>query len=174
MPTALDLLQSAQSDPSVYLTGLLLPFMLVFVVVWGMLNLSKIFGDTPTGRKINMVVAVIIACFASISDAWGWIAGLAAGTGQFAYIMFFAVFILMIILWAINRSRDTWNSTRAGGFGGPANYNDVARINKDIAKFKKKMVEARNRGKMHEAEEHFETIEKLEKRRDALIAMKAH
>lgn len=133
------------SSPNDLLVYVLLPFLLIFTVIWGLLGMTKIFGTTPDSRKINIILAVVITIFAAFTDAWGIIAtNLAAFTGQFAYVTFIVIFIAMVIMWAINRGRSAYEGVDWNKRSG--DLNDLKELDKQIAKVLKKYNDARDRG----------------------------
>lgn len=166
MSNVIYFLTAAASNPNSLLTAVLLPFLLIFVILWGILNVMKIFG--PEGRKINFIIALVITIFTAFTDAWGVVATqLAAFTGVFVYVMFFAVFILGTIFWAIGRSRNVYGE-HVSGTGG-TNLNSLKVLDKEIGKRMKKYKELKDQGRDKEAESLGETIIMLKKRREIMI-----
>lgn len=47
-----------------------LSFGFTFAVVLGVLNVSKVFGDPKTAKRVNVLLAVVIGVFASFSEAY--------------------------------------------------------------------------------------------------------
>ncbi len=147
------------------ITNVALPFLLIFAIVWGMLSMVKIFG--PEGRKINIVVALVVTIFAAMTDAWGVITGwLAAFIGQFSFWAFIVVFVILVILWAINTTRNAYDKTSRTGMA----YRNLSQLDKDIAKYKKKYAEAVERGEDHKASTYSATISELEERKKQIMS----
>ncbi len=166
MPNVIFYLTDAARDPNTLLTTVLLPFLIIFVILWGVLNITKIFGTGPESKKINIILALGITIFAAFTDAWGIFATqLAAFTGVFVYIMFFVVFIIGTILWAIGRTRGIYEEH--GTYF--KSYKDVVKIDKELGKLTKKFNELRRQGKDEQASHVYQTIAKLKERKDQLI-----
>lgn len=166
MTNVLGFLAQGTADPNLLLTTVLLPFLLIFVVLWGVLNLMNIFGKNDTGRKINIVLALVMTIFAAFTDAWGIIATqLAAFTGIFTYVMFIGVFIIGVILWAIGATRNAhsvhWEKHKA-------DLNNLKELDKQIIKVKRKYEEARFKGDTAKESVLRDTLSKLEERKEAL------
>lgn len=168
MTNVVGFLLAASGNPNALLTTVLLPFMLIFVVLWGVLNMIKIFGNDPTSKKINLVISLVITIFAAFTDAWGIIATqLAAFSGQFAVVMFFVVFIIGVIMWAVGRSRGIY-----GEHVYPYNQKDfrnVKEIDKQLAKILKKLEEAKFRGDTAKIQVLGETYKKLKEQKDHML-----
>lgn len=163
MSNVIYFLAAAATNPNSLLTNVLLPFLLIFVVLWGILNVIKIFGSE--GRKINIVVALVITIFAAFTDVWGLIVTqLAAFTGIFTYVVFIGVFILGVIFWAIGRGREGYSVAK----GGLSRYDTIKDIDKRLGKLYKKMEEERYKGNADMAASLGKEIEKLEDKRDAI------
>lgn len=146
------------------ITNVALPFLLIFAILWGMLSMVRMFG--PEGRKINIVVALVITVFASMTDAWGVIVGwLAAFVGQFAFWTFVVVFIILIILWAINTTRRGYDRTAGNG----TVYRNLSHIEKDIIKYRKKLQEAIDRGEQAKVQTYSETLTMLEEKKKNIV-----
>lgn len=145
MSNIVSFLQASAGSTDILLTGVLLPFLLIFVVLWGMLNMIKIFGNDSTSKKINLVISLVITIFAAFTDAWGLIATqLARFTGQFAFVMFIVVFIIGAILWAIGRSRGIYRDHVYGQ--SVKDFGSLKELDKQIAKVGKKMMDAEYSG----------------------------
>jgi RNase P subunit RPR2 len=69
-------------------------------------------------------------------------------------------------MWAITRSKDAWNAMPGGR---KLDYNNIKDINKQIDKLYKKMREAEYQGKRDMAQEYYEDIDKLQKKKEFLI-----
>lgn len=168
MPNVIFYLSQASTNPNAFVLNVMLPFLLIFVIIWGMLRMIKIFGADATANKINLVIAFVITVFASFTDAWGVIVGLAAGTGQFAYIMFFVVFVLGTIFWAIGRSRGIYMEH---GVGGGTHLNDIKKISKELSKLYNKYREAEYAGNQGKMKVIGDDIRKLEERKKFLYEL---
>ena len=149
------------NDPNVLLTTVMLPFLLIFVILWGALNTFKLFD-----RKVNIVIALVITIFAAFTDAWGLIATqLAAFTGVFVYVMFFAVFIIGTVIWAISRTRSIHEMHWSAGH----DYRSVKMIDKERGKLAKKYRELKEAGRDQEANAILSTIAMLDKKKEEII-----
>jgi asparagine N-glycosylation enzyme membrane subunit Stt3 len=168
MANVFGFLAQASGDPNLLLTTVLLPFLLVFVIFWGILRMVKIFGTDQTANKITLVVSLVVTIFVAFTDAWGLLATqLAAATGVFTYIMFFGVFILGTILWAIGRTQDVYHRSGLG----TGHYNDLKALSKQLAKLYNKYKDAEYQGNKGKMEAIAGDIKKLEERRDILYKM---
>lgn len=166
MANLIGLYQAALLDPNLMLTQIVLPFLLIFVILWGALNLTRMFGLGPDARKIYIVLALVITIFTAFTDAWGLIATqLAVATGVLAYVMFFAVFIIAIIIWAIQRTRGVYDMHSVSGV---KSYNDLKKIDKELGKLKKRWKEIQY-SKPDEADAILTTIGALEEKKKLLI-----
>ena len=149
-------------DPNLLLTTVLLPFLLIFVILWGALNTFKLFD-----KKVNIVISLVITIFAAFTDAWGIIATqLAAYTGMFVYVMFFAVFIIGTILWAIGRTRSTYETHVTRGYS----YKNLKELDKQLAKVAKKIQDARYDGDTAKEAVLSKTYSELDKKKDEILA----
>jgi uncharacterized membrane protein (DUF106 family) len=166
MPTALQLLATAGTNPDLLLTNLLLPFILIFAILWGLLSTVRLFGDQS--HKINLIIALVFTIAISLTDAWGFIATqLAIFSGVFTYIMFFAVFILVVILWAIGRTRTTlYEHVYAGG---KIQYRNLKELDKHMAKIAREIQQAEYRGDKAKAAVLTQTYSELEKKKEMIL-----
>ncbi|MBI4894314.1 MAG: hypothetical protein HY833_01105 [Candidatus Aenigmarchaeota archaeon] len=167
--TMLDIIVQAQQNPNLLLTSVLLPFLLIFVVMWGMLNMIKIFGDGPVSRKVNIILALCVALLAGITPAWSIITGMAAFLGEFTWVAFFIVFIIGTILWMAGRTRgvyhDQWSSTYR-----PGNYDNLKNLDKEIARLRKE-IQKHAYSDPHKAEVLVETLKHREKEKENILAV---
>lgn len=173
MAGILDVLVQAQSNPNLLLTGVLLPFLLIFVVFWGMLNMIKIFGDGPVARKVNIILSLCIALLAGITPAWQVITGMAAFLGDFAWGSFFVVFIIGSIFWVAGKSRSSYHDNWRSG-GGGVNVNSMKDLDNQITKVLKKLQEAEWRGDSAKAAVLSDTLRKLNERKEDLHRKAQH
>ena len=167
--TILDTIVLAQSNPNLLLMSVLLPFLLIFVVMWGMLNMIKIFGEGSTAKKVNIILSLCIAVLAGISPAWGIITGLASFLGQFSWVAFVIVFIIGTILWMAGRTRGVYHDHWSSSYK-PGNYDGLKNLDKEIARLRKKIQEVAY-SDPHKAEVMAETLHKLEKKKDSILAV---
>lgn len=166
MANLFGLYQAAVLDPNLMLTQIVLPFLLIFVILWGALNLTRIFGLGPDARKIYMVLALVITIFTAFTDAWGIIATqLAVATGVLAYVMFFAVFIIAIIIWAIQKTRGVYDIHRIDSV---KSYNDLKKIDKELGNLKRRWKQLQY-SKPDEADAILTTIAALERKKELVI-----
>lgn len=171
MANVIYFLTAAASNPNSLLTTVLLPFLLIFVILWGILNVMKIFG--PEGRKINFIIALVITIFVAFTDAWGVIATqLAVATGVFTYIMFFAVFILGTIFWAIGRTRGVYHEHILPY--GMKNLNSIKDLDKQIGKVINDMHKAEYKGDFGKVEALSGTLKRLKERREEILTKAEH
>lgn len=164
--TILDTIVLAQQDPNMLLMGVLLPFLLIFVVMWGMLNVVKIFGEGPVAKKVNIILSLCIAILAGISPAWSVITGMASFLGQFSWVAFVIVFVIGTILWMAGRTRgvyrDNWSA------GSAKNFNNLKDLDNQIAKVLNKMQEAEYKGDMGKMSALTDTLRELNERKKNL------
>jgi len=172
MAGILDTLIQAQSNPNILLTGVLIPFLLIFVVFWGVLNLIKIFGDGPVARKVNIILSLCIALLAGITPAWQIITGMAAFLGNFAWVSFFVIFIIGSIFWVAGKSRSSYNENWKSVSG--INPNSMKDLDNQIAKVLKKLQEAEWRGDSAKAAVLSDTLRKLNERKEDLHRKAQH
>lgn len=166
MSTALQLLATAGMNPEALLTHLLLPFLLIFAILWGLLSTVKLFGDMS--HKINLIIALVFTIAVALTDAWGFIATqLAVFTGVFVYIMFFALFIILVVIWAVGRGREAYTKNVIGTRYN--DYNDVKQLDKVLGKLAKKYENLKYQGRDAEANEIGNTIIELRKKKEMLI-----
>ena len=155
------------NDPNLLLTGVILPFVLIFAIIWGVLNMTRIFGNDHFARKINMVVAIVITFFTAFTDAWGLIATqLAAFSGVFVVVIFFALFIISAIMWAIGRGRDVYDTSDMGNVR--KRFQSKKKIDKELDKLYRKLERAKIRGDENMAKEYSHDIFELRRRKDEL------
>jgi hypothetical protein len=164
--TILDIIVQAQSNPNLLLMGVLLPFLLVFVIFWGMLNMIKIFGEGPVARKVNIILSLCVAILAGITPAWSIITGMAAFLGQFSWVAFVIVFIIGTILWMAGRTRGVYHENWSKGSG--KDFNNLKDLDDQIAKVLKRMQEAEWRGDMAKMSPLADTLKELNDRKKAL------
>jgi len=136
--TILDIIVQAQSNPNLLLTGVLLPFLLIFVVMWGMLNMIKIFGEGDVAKKVNIILALCVAILAGITPAWSTITGMAAFLGDFSWVAFVIVFIVGTILWMAGRTRSTYHDQWSSSYR-PGTYDGLKNLDKEITRLKKEI-----------------------------------
>lgn len=155
------------ADPNALLTNVMLPFLLIFVVVWGILNMTKIFGHSPEAKKINVVIALVMTIFAALTDFWGLFAQqITVFLGQFAIWAFVVVFVVGVIIWAFGRTAnvyDTHWSPRKKG------YNDVKKIDKELGKLGRRWRQLDDAGKHEEAQAVMTSIAMLEDRKKRIV-----
>lgn len=167
MATILDYLNLHFSGPTDLLTSFLLPFMLIFVIFWGMLNWVKIFGTGADSRKINIVISIVITLFAVLTNPLNLVGMLAAFTGQFVYFTFFAVFIIGVILWAVGRTKDVYHETGSGS----QHFRNIKGIDKQLEKLYKKRYEAEQRGNQDMMMSLQKDITRLEEQKETLYKL---
>jgi len=133
--------------------GLLLPALIVFAILWALLNSVKVFN-----RKINTVLAAALTLMVAVTPQFTLFTAYIAQLGaQVAIAAFFLLFAFGTIVWALGRGRDiVYEQTGL----------TKDKINKLLAKYYKKYKEAKeedNKGKMKAA---LDEIKRLEMERD--------
>lgn len=133
--------------------GLLLPVLIVFAILWALLNSMKVFN-----RKINTVLAAALTLMVATTPQFTLFTAYIAQLGaQVAIAAFFLLFAFGTIVWVLGRGRDiVYEQTGL----------TRDKINKLLAKYYKKYKEAKeedNKGKMKAA---LDEIKRLEMERD--------
>lgn len=163
MANVIQLLNEGLRDPNLLLNNVLLPFLLIFAIVWGALSMTKLFNP-----RINMVIALVLTIITSMTDAWGIIATqLALFSGVFTYVIFFGLFIVLVIMWAIGKGKSGYDENIYGTT--KKDFTNLKEIDKQIAKVHKKMLEAQYRGDKSKAGTYYETWNELTETKKKLI-----
>jgi len=98
-------LQSIGIDQLLF--GLLLPFLVLFAIFWGLLTAMRIFGS-----KVNTVLALIFALVIIPTPAFVWFATYLVQLGTtIALAAFILIFIFGVIRWAFGRGWDIYYRT---------------------------------------------------------------
>lgn len=93
--------------PEQLLYGLLLPFLLIFAITFGVLSSLRVFN-----KKINIVVSLILTLLVTSSPQFGLFATYIAQLGaQVVLVMFGLLFGFGVIVWAIGRGRDIYHDS---------------------------------------------------------------
>lgn len=90
--------------------NILLPFLLVFTIFYGILSMLGIFKK-KSNIMISLILSILLATTPAFTTLSLYITQLGATT---AIVIFGAVFILGTVFWAINRGRDIYDET--GGY----------------------------------------------------------
>ena len=132
-----------------------LPFVFTFLILYSVIRLLRLFNN-----RISLVLSLIITLFFANTEAFVTLTTtMSQFTGGFAVALFFALFIVGAVQYAIGRGRD-WQREY-----GDTNK-EVEHLNKEIAKWEEKL---RDADTDEEKDEIAETIEQLEKRRDRFL-----
>jgi len=111
----------------------LLPFLIVFAILWGVLEILGVFN-----RKINTVLAFGITIAAAYGGAFTFLSQYLIKAGALVALSAFAiVFIIGSIRWAFGRTREYYYET--GGRG-----KKLEKLYKEREKIIEKMKNARN------------------------------
>src|SRR4030042_442703 len=98
----LDLLY--QLAPWEMINTFLIPIILVFVIIWGILTALRIFN-----KKVNMVIALAIVLFLSSTNLFPlvsqWMIQLGSMTAIAAFLL---VFVGGTVVWVVNRGKDIY------------------------------------------------------------------
>lgn len=125
----------------------LLPFIMIFAIFWGILISTRIFN-----RRISLGLALIITLITASTETFVWfstvVMQLGALTGVIAFV---AVFFVGVISWAFGRGKEFYDE--AAGYG-----RSVEKIDKEMEKLWRKYDETRDPSIMR-------TIESLERKR---------
>jgi hypothetical protein len=102
-------------DPSILSEGLLytffLPFLIVFVIVWGILTGLRVFN-----RRINLVLAFALTIAAWYGGAFKWLSTYVINLGATVAIAAFVIlFIVGAAMWAFGRGKEIYYETAAPG-----------------------------------------------------------
>lgn len=144
-----------QSNFPSLLYNFLLPFVFVFLILYSVIRLLRIFNN-----KISGIISLVITLFFANTEAFvAFTTAMSQFTGGFAVAIFFALFLFGIVSYAIGRGKQ-WEQE----FG--TAEDKVKNLNKKIAKLQEKLDQADTD---EEKDEINETIEKLEKARDRLV-----
>jgi hypothetical protein len=137
--------------------GLLLPVLIVFAILWALLNSVRVFD-----RKINLVLALALTIMSAMTPQFTIFTTYVAQLGaQVAIVAFFLLFAFGSLMWAFGRGRDIYYDF--GSAGGKRNH-----LVKRIADYKKKSREAADRGDTEEVDEWEEKAERARRQLNAL------
>jgi preprotein translocase subunit SecF len=133
---------------------LFLPFIIILVIFFGVLQMTRIFKQ----RKINLILSLAITALVSATPAFNIISTtLARYAGWTAIAAFFLVFIFGIITWGVRRGVEYGRGTLV----------EVERLRKDIRKLQERLSREGNPDmRMQLARE----IEEKKRLRDSLSA----
>jgi ABC-type transport system involved in Fe-S cluster assembly fused permease/ATPase subunit len=159
------LLSGAATNPNALLINLVLPFLLIFAIVWGLLSMVNMFKGNE-GRRINMIIALVLTIMVIAVNPFGFITGIVNFLANFSIWAFVVVFVFLVIIWAVTMSRGAWKGVP---YGRAPNVNTVKDINKQIDKLYQKREEAIYQGNTNMANQYEEDIEKLVKRKDWIM-----
>ena len=146
MPTISDFFPSL---PSNFIYTLILPFIILFAIFWGLLSAMKIFSN-----KINTVLALALTMTLFFTGGFDiFTTFLFQSTTTLAAVVFVLVFVFGIISWAFGRSRDIYHET--GSHEGK-----IRRLQKKIADLHGKIETESNEYKKNEMKEQLFTLER--------------
>jgi hypothetical protein len=84
--------------------GFFLPFLIIFVIIWAILNSLRVFD-----RKVNMVLSLSVSILSSSTPQFTMFARYITQMGaQVAIVAFGLVFGLGVLMWSLGRSRDIY------------------------------------------------------------------
>jgi ABC-type multidrug transport system fused ATPase/permease subunit len=133
-----------------------LPFLLTFVILFGVLSALKIFG-----KKFNLVIALILSFAAALSGVLSLFATfLIPLTGQIVVISFLLIFIVGVVMWAFGKGSEIYYEQVPD--------KKIEKLNKQIAKNLKKAKKALEAGDKEKALRYQAEVEKLEKELELL------
>lgn len=161
------LLAGAATNPNALLVNLLLPFLFIFAVIWGLLSMIRIFKG-PEGGKINIVIALVLTIMAIVVNPLGFTTVLTNFLANFAMWAFAGTFVFLIIIWALRSGKESWDAGKIGDIG-KKNYDDVRDLDKELGKMQKKFEQLKYQGREAEANHILETIMELRKKKEILI-----
>jgi len=93
--------------PTELIYTIFIPFIIVFVIFWGILSALNVFG-----RKINLILAFCISAAAFSYMDFGIISTyLIAFSGNLAITAFFIIFIVGILVWSALSLSETFGSS---------------------------------------------------------------
>ncbi len=93
--------------------NVLLPFLLLFVIIYGILSMINLFGDKTKGKKINSLIALILALFITYTTRYlAWFASIVSNlTGFLGIILLALLFFFMLYHFATGKNaRDIFSS----------------------------------------------------------------
>jgi len=126
--------------PNNFIYTLILPFIILFAIFWGLLTALNIFHN----KKVNTVLALALTLTIFFTGGFDiFTTFLFQSTTTLAAVIFVLVFVFGIISWAFGRSRDIYYET--GGYDRKIN-----RLQKEIAKLQRKIEEEGNDEKKRE------------------------
>lgn len=89
--------------------GIFLPFLLTFVIFWGILTALRIFN-----RTITLILALGITIAAGYGGLFGWLSQyLLVFGGYVGIIVFGAIFVIGVMVWGFRRGADIISPDRA-------------------------------------------------------------
>jgi len=104
----LSYIQSLQIDQLLF--SLLLPFLVLFAIFWGLLSTMRIFNS-----KVNIILALVFSAIILPTPAFVWFATFLVQLGTtLALGVFILIFIFGAIRWGLSRGRDIYIGT--GGY----------------------------------------------------------
>lgn len=166
MADIIQLLANASTNPGAVLDNLILPFFLIFAILWGMLTVVGIFKD----RKINIVISLVLTLMVIIANPLGFVDGIAGFLGSFAIWIFVIVFVILAVLWMVNRSKEVVSGLPHGRHPDVDNINT---INKQIDKLLRKLEDADARGDEHMVREYQNDIAQLRDKKRMILNLPA-
>lgn len=140
----------------------MLPFLIIFAILWGVLSMLRIFS-----RQVNLVLSIALTLMVSASPLFTVFANYVSQFGAFTAILaFLAVFVFGAVMWAIGSGKRAYHAT-AGSAA------KVKKLQKDLEKAEKELNEAIMSGdenRMNAAYKKKKIIEdELEKARAILV-----
>lgn len=115
---------------------LFLPFLILFVILWGVLSSLNVFG-----KKINLVLALGLCTIIVPTEAFAIFARYLTALSGYAAVGAFAVlFIFGITVWSIGKGRDIYH-------GALEPTRKERRINEKLEKSRKKLADERDQKK---------------------------
>lgn len=105
MPTISDFFPAL---PTNFIYTLILPFIILFAIFWGLLSALNIFRN----NKVNTVLALALTLTIFFTGGFDiFTTFLFQSTTTLAVVIFTLVFIIGIISWAVGRTRDIYHET---------------------------------------------------------------
>jgi len=133
------------------LYSLILPFLLIFAVLFGALEILHIFS-----RKVDIVLALVFTFLTLPTGAFAWFASILPTYGAMAAVgTFAALFFVGVIRWGFSRGKDIYKEHAPP-------EDKIKDLRKKYDKIMKKYLEAKEQGKDRLAKELREDLEEIE------------
>jgi hypothetical protein len=105
------IVQLINTTPSLAFQQVVLPFLLIFAIMWGILGSLAVFK-----KRINLTLSIILAILAILTPTFEIFATyLAMLGGQLSLILFILVFGFGVAMWALRGGRDIYYDNVAPG-----------------------------------------------------------